>query len=483
MSTSLRFRLIVFVIVPLAVTLAAGGLLIFRNYEDLLERRMEEDVELVARAVQLPLSRAVERSHEGVLQRALESVGQINRVFGLYVYDADGSLIATMGGDVPLEQPSDDDVADRSNERSRYTEVSGRRVYSYFVPLMDSGNRVIGLLQVTRRASDIEDAIADLRTRVGWLLMGGLLLVSGLVVVGHRMAVGDPLLKLRESMNRVRRGDRRHRADIDRPREIADVATTLNQMLDSLEHAETEIITRKETQSQLERQLKHAEKLAAIGQLAAGVAHELGTPLSVIDGKAQRALRNRTLDDGDRAAFEDIREQVARTEVVVRQLLDFGRRHSLNIRSAPPRTIARAAAHAVMDRARSAGTDVDVDVDASAGRIRVDALAIERVLTNLLENAIDAAPGGTVSIRFLERDGRHEFVVEDDGPGIRSDQRQVVLEPFFTTKEVGRGTGLGLSVAHSIAEEHGGSLTIGESPSGGTSVTVSLPSALPTNEQ
>lgn len=476
MHSSLSRRLILYVLVPLALFLGAGSVIFFTTYEDYLERRMQEDVELVARALQLPLSRAVERGHAGVLERAIESVGNIERVFGLYVYDNDGRLAAALGevGRDEAERP-EATIADPAEEQSRYTEVSGERVYSYFVPLLDSGNRINGLLQVTRRASDIDASIAALRMRIGGLLLLVLVGVTGLVVLGHRAAVGRPLLRLRRSMQRVEEGDLAHRAGADGPVEIAEVARTLNRMLDSLSRAEAEIDSRKRVQLDLEQRLRHTEKLAAIGQLAAGVAHELGTPLSVLDGKAQRALRAPDLDPDQRAALEGIRAEVRRTELIVRQLLDFGRRHTLNVRPVAPRALAEAAADAARARAEAVGTALVVEAAADDGPFAVDRVAMERVLVNLIENGVDASPGGTVGIRTFAEDGRHGFVVEDDGEGIAPEDRLRVLEPFYTTKDVGEGTGLGLSVAHGIVEEHGGRLDIAEGAGGGTRVTISLP--------
>ncbi len=473
MSPSIRLNLILFIIAPLALILLIAVSLATRYYENYLERRMQEDVELVARALQLPMGRAVEQGHDVVLERALESVSRINRVFGFYVYDAEGELLSSSRG-IGLDAPrlsSDLEVDQQRN----YADVSGRRVYNYFVPLLDSGNRVIGMLHVTRRASEIDDSIATLRWRGALLALIIVVTVSAMVVIGHRAAIGRPLHHLRNSMRRVTGGHRTHRAEIEGPAEIREVAQSLNEMLDGLDRAEHEIIEQKEAQWRLKERLKHAEKLAAIGQLAAGVAHELGTPLAVIDGKVQRALRRDDLGANERAMLDDIRAQVRRTETIVRQLLDFGRRSSLNIRSASPFGIAQNAVESLRPRAEAEGVRLYLDVEDAEAPIDVDPLALERVLSNLIDNGIDAAPGGDVRVRF-DRDQDHfRFHVQDSGEGILPEDYGRVLEPFFTTKEVGRGTGLGLSVAHGIVEEHGGRLTVGASVEGGAVITVEVP--------
>lgn len=470
---SLRFALVVYVLLPLLLIVGTAGYLGLRAFESQTEERMQKDVELVARAIRLPLSRAMERDRQGSVEQALESAFRTNRVYGAYVFDADGERLAAVGMEDPV--PSRRRLSRLAEEGDRvgeYGEVAGREVYSYFVPMTNSGGQIIGLLQVTRRRSDIESYMQTVRLQGGGLLLLATGLVAGVVLFGHRGAVGRHLDRLGGSMSRVEAGDRLHRASPGGPREVAALAGALNSMLDSIARAEREIEHRRASEAALEERLRHTEKLAAIGQLAAGVAHELGTPLSVVGGRAQRVARDERLSEATRASLADIRLEVQRMEHIVRQLLDFGRQTALHRRRVRADRLARASVAAVAED--TPGT-VEVSGPLPAPSFSADPFRVEQALVNLLRNALQAGPGVRVRLSWLATDGRVEFRVDDSGPGIPPESRARVFEPFFTTKQVGEGTGLGLAVVHGVVEEHGGEVHVEESPLGGARFRLAFP--------
>lgn len=473
---SLRLALVLYVVVPLTLVMGVAGYLVFQTFEKRVEMRMKEEVELVARAIRLPLSRALEQGRPGGVEEALASVIGIHRVYGAYVYDLSGEMMASAG----VSNPDHDrgrlsDLAVRGRDEGAYEEISGRSVYSYFVPLTTGGGRATGLLHVTRRASDIRDHVARLRWQVIVTLIAAMVSMAGLVLIGHYRAIGKYLERLGRSMQRVEQGEREHRAPRDGPKEIAALGASLNTMLDSIARAEAEIEARRSAQQALEDRLKHAEKLAAIGRLAAGVAHELGTPLSVIEGKAQRMLRRSELDEPMHTALGEIRRQVRRMEHIVRQLLDFGRKHTLQRRAVAADRLADMAAGTLRDEVRRSGTVLDLAGPRPGPVLHVDPLRIEQVLTNLTRNALEAAAGGRVVLSWFEDEEAAGFCVEDDGPGIDPSIRPHLFEPFFTTKGVGEGTGLGLAVVHGIVDEHGGRIEVEQSDLGGARFVIALP--------
>lgn len=472
---SLRVALVLCVLLPLIAVLIGFSYVGMQVIERQAKHQMEEDVQLVARAIQLPLGRALERERTGTIDEALKSAFSINRVYGAYVYDADGELISSVGQyNQRPNQGRLSTLADGS-QQGEYEEIQGRSVYSYFVPLTTTSGRVNGLLHVTRRASDIQEYLSLLRWLTGGALVFASLLIAGLVLYGHHWSIGTHLNRLSDTMARVEEGDMSQRAMLQGPQEIASLAEALNTMLESIEQARAEVEERRRAQLKLEKQLQHAEKLAAIGQLSAGVAHELGTPLSVIDGKAQRALRRDDLSQEFVALLTSVRTEVDRMERIVRQLLDFGRRNTADARVVSARRLAQMAISGVQEA--SAQQDVWISVESSADDIllRVDPALIERALVNLLNNAIEASPGGRVQLSWFAASGGAGFVVNDDGPGIDAEIQSRIFEPFFTTKDIGKGTGLGLAVVHGIVEEHGGRVTAGASPWGGAQVRIEFP--------
>jgi signal transduction histidine kinase len=207
------------------------------------------------------------------------------------------------------------------------------------------------------------------------------------------------------------------------------------------------------------QELRHAERLNTIGKLAAGVAHELGSPLNVIMGRADLISRGRENLEGARASARIIREQGERMVRIVRGLLDFGRRAGIEIR-----------------------------VDGQQVHAPVNRTEIQQVLSNLLSNAVHAMPrGGRIEVsvgevqaKFPENGDQREhdyacITVRDQGTGIAPEIAPNIFEPFFTTKEVGEGTGLGLSVSYGIVRDHGGTIRFQTTVGQGTTFLVYLP--------
>lgn len=483
-TLTLRLALVCYVILPLILAIAGLGTLLLKTFEERIEERMKEDVQLIARTLEIPIQRALEQEREGSVRSALEAAVGINRVYGVYVYGPDGETMASAGA-VNLEPDRRrlSTLAGEDLPQGEYEEISGRNVYSYFVPLTGPGQRATGLLHITRRERDIRASVAGLRGQVAGLSAIAVLFVAGMVLIGHRGAIGRHLSSLQNSMQRVEEGDVDHRSHVQGPREISDLAHALNRMLDSLERAEREIEQRREAETDLQEQLRHAEKLAALGTLSAGVAHELGTPLSVIEGRAYRILRAGNIPPDAEHAFGIIRSQVHRMERIIRQLLDFGRKSSQTRTSVRPGFLVDAAAQSVQDEAEVRGVAVEVRSADPPDVVHVDPVRIEQVLTNLIRNGIDAAEHGRVRVTYDKADDDLLLLVEDDGPGIDADLSQHIFEPFFTTKRVGDGTGLGLAVVHGIIKEHYGSIDVGRSELGGALFTIRIPIMPPDDDR
>ncbi len=229
---------------------------------------------------------------------------------------------------------------------------------------------------------------------------------------------------------------------------------------------------------QLQASLAQSEKLAAVGQLAAGVAHEINNPLTAIQANAQ--LLQRSLVDSDSEQIEmveSIIEASGRATQAVRDLLDFSRREHYQV--APidlNETIQRTLALMGPELgSRSISLQFDPAFDLPLINASQDHL--QGVWLNLLINAIDAIDEGpgVISIKSSHVEGSIKVEVADSGQGIPEDQISRIFEPFYTTKEPGRGTGLGLSVSHQIVTRHGGQILVSSQPGDGTTFTVILP--------
>lgn len=459
---SLRSALLLFILLPLlAMSIIAGGYSLHR-LEQRTKARRQEDIALIARAISVPLGHALARHDSQDMARLLRSAFEIGRVYGAYVFDADGHLIAASGPTSPTGRSEAARLASHGTRQGHFARFDGKPLFTYFVPLTDSGRRIDGLLEITRRGSGFEGFLQRTRYEALAILLALALLLSVIVLYGHHHAIGSHVEAVLRSLSRVAQGDREHRVAGRGPRELRMLAVGINEMLDSLAGHETRLTQQRASQAALKERLRQSEKLAAIGRLASGVAHELGSPLNVVDGKAQKALRH-PLADSVRAALADIRREVSRMGVTVRQLMDFGRNNPLRFAPEDTGHLVRRVHEKLRAELQERGLEFAAQADIAPPEVLVDRLRIEQALTNLLQNALQAARG-QVRMGWFETPTARGFTVEDDGPGVDDAVRAHIFEPFFTTKPVNEGTGLGLAVAYAAVEDHGGYIEVDRSP-------------------
>lgn len=470
----LQITLILAVVLPLLLISGAAvywGLGVIQSHD---EQRLKQELALLAQATRYPLSRALQSGDYVQVNDITTSIFSVGRVYGASVYDQRGDRVSQVGivdRDVS-DSPSAADAVTQGDELGTYREIDGENVFSHFTPLFSEDGRIIGLLQITRRRSDFDQRLADLRRNAWWiwsLAAGAIMLVA---IGGHYGGVGRHVGGLSAVMARVRAGDRRIRAPLRGPRETRQLAAALNEMLDSIEAAEQEILDQKARETRLNQRLQHQEKMAMIGRVAGGVAHELGAPLSVIDGRA-RMLERRTEDERGRRNLEDIRHQVQRMTRIVQQLLDCFR-HSPS--AVEGRFTTEELMAGVVDAHGDApeGVTLAIHNETPEAVIHGDRTRCELAVSNLLRNAFLAAESRVV---LSVRSGSQAIAVtvEDDGPGIPPEDRESVLEPFHTTRAAGEGTGLGLAVVRSVMQEHKGGIIIATSRWGGCAVVLQWP--------
>lgn len=478
---NLRNAVLAFVLLPLLGVLVALGMLALREFEQQMELRMQEDIELVARSIQLPISTAMVRRDALDVQQALDSAFQLEQVFGVYVYDAQGDLVATSGPRSPsLDRRHEARLITATGSQGAFDERHGREVFSFFLPLSDAGGRIIGLLQITRDVTRFKAYLAQMRWQ-GGVAIGLLSLVFLLVVlIGHHRGVGRHVTRLAGAMHRVGQGERGLRAPEQGPQELRHLATAMNAMVARREESDRALEAQRAQQAELEEKLRQSEKLAAIGQLAAGVAHELGTPLGVIAGRAQRARRRVVEDARATAEMDSLLTELGRVEHIVRQLLNFARRNPLNRREVAIGALVADVVGRVRMGSRRPQIPVVIEAAEAVAQqtLSVDPLRLEQALGNLVENAIHAARE-QVWVRYgrtgPKADPKLEIAVIDDGPGVAAADADRLFEPFFTTKPGGEGTGLGLAVAHAAIEDHGGELRLDRDEAPGSRFVIILP--------
>lgn len=239
------------------------------------------------------------------------------------------------------------------------------------------------------------------------------------------------------------------------------------------------IIDRKHSElkeQKLQAQLRHADRLATIGQLASGVAHELNEPLTNILGFAQLAEKNPALPEQTRHDIEKIEKASLHAREIVRKLLIFARQMPTKKVRVNLNLIVKEGIYFLESRCKKEGIEVVCSFAPDLPDIIVDQAQLTQVLVNLAVNAIQAMPGGGKLKISTHAVGEHvSLVIEDTGVGIDKESLKQIFLPFFTTKEIGEGTGLGLSVVHGIVTSHGGSINVDSKVGIGTTFEIRLP--------
>jgi two-component system NtrC family sensor kinase len=293
--------------------------------------------------------------------------------------------------------------------------------------------------------------------------------------------IGRPVSRLAEKARRVGTGDLSGPLVLAQRDELGQLATEINLMCERLaaERSAREAAT---------EQLRHADRLTTVGKLASGLAHELGTPLNVVQGRA-RLIRDREVE-GDEAieSARIVLEQSERMTKLIRQLLDFARPRPLQKASLLVPVLVDRVCELVATIARKSSVQLRASNLDEPLRVEADEGQLHQVLTNLVINALHASPeGGTVHIvsriaaatppPHVDTQASEWVAIEvrDEGVGMDAETRERIFEPFFTTKDVGEGTGLGLSVSWGIVREHGGWIDVVSEPGTGSTFTVWLP--------
>lgn len=241
------------------------------------------------------------------------------------------------------------------------------------------------------------------------------------------------------------------------------------------------IIERKEateTMNALQEQIRHADRLATIGELTAGIAHELNNPLSSILGFAQLAIRNKGLSRQTKLDIEKIIKASLHSREIIRKLMYFSRQMPQDFKNVELNRVIREAMNFLEPQCRKESIRVHYKLDKKLPFVLADALQLQQVIVNLVVNALQAMPdGGKLTLSTYRSPEFVYLSVEDTGIGISEEVINQIFNPFFTTKEVGKGTGLGLSVVHGIITSFKAKITVGSKEGKGTTFVIEFPIA------
>jgi len=363
-------------------------------------------------------------------------------------------------------------------------DVSGRSWFCRLVPLDVADRSSIGYFLV---AEDLTDVREEGARRLAYSVTAAfvvLALAASIIIVATQRYVSRPLAELSRRVLRFSDKD-----DLERTgsRDEVESLTEEFRRLDSqLTNARERLFSEHRRQLELERNLRHSEKLATIGTLASGLAHEIGSPMAVIRGRAEYLLHNDPAPPKRSESLSIIINQIDRITGIVNLLLDYARRREPLHMTSDVRVIINRALGLLETEANRRGVSILTALGRMPLMAQCDADQLQQVFVNLGMNALDAMVdqgGGTIHVSAEigpDRAGDAQVlrvIVEDSGPGVPEEARAQIFDRFFTTKPPGKGTGMGLAVSQSILQDHDGEITVEPGPAGGARFVVTLPLA------
>lgn len=351
--------------------------------------------------------------------------------------------------------------------------------------------RVLGLVEANLSLALLDNSIKNQGLAITAYVLVFLFVISVVLCTILWNLVSTPVSLLTRGMEKVAGGDLDYHLDINTKDEIGELAQAFNAMTSDLKKAKNELVEwgntlEKKVQEKTEAihraqaQLIHSEKLASLGRMAAGVAHEINSPLTGIVTFGHLLLKKFPPGSEENEDIQVIIEQANRCSTIIKGLLGFARASAAEKAPTNINDVINHSLNIVRNKADFFNIKIVTDFDEYLSKVRADSSQLQQVFLNMIMNAADAIEGkGTITMVTKNiRDNNGDWVeieFRDTGPGIDDENLAKIFEPFFTTKPVGKGTGLGLAVSHGIVHEHGGSISVKTKLGEGTSFFIKLP--------
>jgi two-component system, NtrC family, sensor kinase len=481
----LRLRLILVIMIPLVLVVGVYGAVRQRAERAQHLAQNQRLMGLTAKAIQITVENALRDRQISDIRRLLaeivEGQEQIDRI-RVFNHALQATLVSnslTIGEQIPEDALRR--VLAQAAPEAFYQRRGRELVLYYVVPIRGvRGGAIQGVMEIVQLAAAVEEraraAAWDVGVRLS-IVTVSVALLTGIIL---QRQVLRPLAGLVEGIRRIGAGESGQRLPIERPDELGRVAAAFNTMAEQLETARRKLLEETERALDLERQLRHAQTLTVAGRLLSALAHEVGTPLNIISGRAEFLQQSIPADDRRRHELEIIIGQIDRISGIIRSLLDTLRPAKPEIQRVDLASVVERLYPLLRHAARRDGVSLEAELPPALPPVSGDPNQLQQVLINLVMNALDAVgPAGRVRIAAAEaahgdRDGV-ALTVADSGPGMPPEVRARVFEPFFTTKPPGRGTGLGLTICRDIVKEHAGDIRVESDGEHGTRVTVWLP--------
>jgi signal transduction histidine kinase len=483
-------KLTLYLSLIIILVLSGYGYFHILSRRDILIRKMKTEVRSTGRTLKVSLEKISLVREMEYVQELIDAVEEYEKTLGVIVYHQARNLVFRSS---PLEgnlEPYIRLIKKSIREdlpQEEFGVFKDVRVFSYTFPLKDRIGKNIGGVSVLQHISFMEE---DIRKAKRDVLIVLLVLIGGtvaLILYTTRKWVTLPISHLMGGIKNMAAGDLNTRIDVGRRDEISELGEAFNSMAIDLKKAREQLIRESEAKLELERSLRQSEKLATIGQLTSGLAHEIGTPLNIIAGRAELAMRRLGDNEEAKKNLTIIVQQTERITKIIRQLLGFVRKKKPEQKSLSIGALLGNILDFLDQQIQKQRVTVVKEMGEDLPPVSGDGDQLQQVFLNLLLNAIQSMPKGgelrlTAGPKWVSREGLGngqrqyvEICVKDTGTGMRKEVMENIFSPFFTTKEGDKGTGLGLTVSQGIVQDHEGWIEVESELGTGSVFKVYLP--------
>ena len=522
LSHTLAFKLIAFIFLALMVVTIGVVYVGVSAQNTIMEQTIHVCAERASAFAKIALHQGMQDNHPEVIQETIDAIGAASDIQTISLYDKDGRIAYSSDPSEVNRIVETEDIACAPchGGRSDFTQTSsqeylriydagdGRRVLGLITPINnspscsgapchahDASQTVLGVLDVQMSLEKMDQHAATPRTGVIASIFVTFLILAAVTSVFIFFFVHKPVRSVIAGTHRIATGDLGYKIPLTRKDELGQLVKSFNRMAQELQRTKAQLVdwsntledkvtAKTEELNKVQVQILHMEKMASLGKLSSVIAHELNNPLAGILNYAR--LTEKRIASGDfspercTAMQRDVRliaDESRRCGDIVKNLLFFARGREGEYRQADLNEVIEKTLRLVHHKIDLFEINLDVHVPPESILATCDQNQVQQAVLAIIINAIEAMPdGGRLSVSLQRDNGNAVIRIADTGIGIDEEDQRRIFEPFFTTKEEeGHGTGLGLSVAYGIIQNHDGRITVDSAPGKGATFVITLP--------
>jgi signal transduction histidine kinase len=465
--------------------LAIGAVTLFhiRREHNHITSSSLRTADLMMSVIQRSIASAMSAGNSRDVQAILEMVGSDQRLAGVRIFHPDGRVLKSSDPNEIGRRIDPHNLATflQGQHHDIFRGPTGSEVMGVVEPIYNqsrctschgAGRRVLGVLSLDMSLDEMEQQMLQTTQLYGATMLVVVILLTGGVTLILRRFVRQPLEAISEEMARVEGGDLEVRLTPHGSDEVARLTSSFNSMVDRLREAQDDL------QACHYQQMERADRLASVGEMSAGIAHEIKNPLAGISGAVTVLAEDFDEADPRREVVNKVLEQIARLDKAATDLLYFGRPGKPSLDFVDTNDLLNRTMFFISQHPEAKNVHQSKEFTRNLPPVWVDAKQLQQVFFNIIINAIQAMQdGGTLLLQteLVEADGAAfvRVLIGDSGPGIRAEDIEAIFTPFFTTKT--QGTGLGLAICRQLMEQQGGTIEVKSRLGEGTRVIIKLP--------